>query len=87
MAFVAEWHLDLAMKNELLSSSVLPRAHQRRELRTRAGLTLVDVGEAIGVTASAVSRWERGLRIPNRSNRQAYVEVLSELKDAVGRWS
>ena len=43
-----------------------------RRLRERAGLTLDEVADAMGVDASTVSRWETG-------RRRLYVELLRDL--------
>ena len=66
-----------------ITKFVLPEPSERRTLRSDAGRTLAEVGEAVGVSASAVSRWERGKRKPQRSHRMAYVAVLRDL-EAVG---
>ncbi len=61
----------------------LPGLEYRRALRIEAGLSLSDVADRLGVTRSAVSRWERGLRSPRADNRVRYSELLAELKEVV----
>jgi DNA-binding transcriptional regulator YiaG len=57
----------------------LPEPRVRKALRQAAGLTEVEVGRAIGVTASTVSRWETGRRSPRGTVRDAYTELLEAL--------
>ncbi len=40
-------------------------AERLKELRMEEGLTTKKLGEAIGVSDAAISRWERSLQIPN----------------------
>ena len=47
-----------------------------REARLQRGLTLQDVGEAVGVTGSAVSHWEAGANQPRNDNLTAICKVL-----------
>lgn len=48
-----------------------------RNARKRAGMSLVDVGDAVGVSASAVSRYERGDLMPKRETRERLSVVLN----------
>jgi transcriptional regulator with XRE-family HTH domain len=59
----------------------LPEPHWRRLIRERARLSQADVARAIGVTPSAVSRWESGVRLTPRSDAALarYVELLDRL--------
>ena len=36
-----------------------------KELRMEKGISMTELAKEIGVSAIAVSRWERGLQIPN----------------------
>ena len=54
-----------------------PFADRIRSARTRLGLSLVDVGKALGVSHSAVSRWETGARTPSP-------RMIRELADRLG---
>ena len=57
----------------------LPPPAERRRLREAAGLSLRDVGEAVGVSHAAVSRWERGAH--PRSSIGSYAELLAGLQE------
>ena len=43
-------------------------AERLKELREDAGLSLTALAEKLGVSAVAISRWERQVRIPNIEN-------------------
>jgi transcriptional regulator with XRE-family HTH domain len=53
-----------------------------RELREQAGLTQQELGERVGVTWEAISRWERGTREPSWSNVVALANALGVSCDA-----
>ena len=57
----------------------LPDPRLRRHLRVQAGLTQADIGRAVGVSPSAVARWEGGSRTPSGYALAVYIEVLDEL--------
>ena len=40
-------------------------AERLEELREEKNLTIVELGKEIGVSAMAISRWEREMRMPN----------------------
>jgi DNA-binding transcriptional regulator YiaG len=46
-------------------------ATEIRAIRTRAGLTQVELADALQVNEMTVSRWERGLSRPHRYIEQA----------------
>ena len=56
----------------------LPSARERRKIRLEAGLSLRDVGAALGVSHTAVRGWERGA-VP-RDQKAAYGDLLAELR-------
>ena len=60
----------------------LPSPETRRALRREAGLSLADIGRAVGVTRQAVSGWESGRRTPRGHLLVAYVAVLRQLRGA-----
>lgn len=57
----------------------LPPPAYRRAVRRSAGLTLNDVAAALGVDPMTISRWERGLAVPWRHHRLAYLRALAEM--------
>ena len=59
----------------------LPEPTERRRLRIMAGLTLQDVAAAVGVTRSAISRWELGSRSPYQRHLGPYVAVLTVISE------
>ena len=67
---------DLLARNR---SRRLPDPGIRRMLRIEAGLTQDDVAAAVGVTRTAISRWESGDRHPRGPFASLYAEVLREL--------
>jgi transcriptional regulator with XRE-family HTH domain len=56
----------------------LPVASERRRIREDAGVSLRDVADALGVSHTAVAKWEAGA-MP-REQRNAYGRLLEELK-------
>ena len=47
-----------------------------KEIRKEKGLTTYDVGEALGVSPSAITNWERGFRRPDIDTLVKLAEVL-----------
>lgn len=60
---------------------VLPPPRVRTQLRLAAGLTQLDVAEAVGVKRLAVVRWELGKSNPRRPQRDAYIHLLKRLTE------
>lgn len=50
-----------------------------RAVREGAGLSLEEVAAAVGVTGSAVGRWERGERIPRGPKALVYARLMERL--------
>src|SRR6266567_1655186 len=46
-----------------------------REQRRRAGMTVVQVGEALGFHQSTISRWERGETMPDDADTAAVLAI------------
>jgi transcriptional regulator with XRE-family HTH domain len=65
-----------------VAQSTLPRPSERRRIREKAGLSLREIGAALGVDAVTVLRWERGAQ-PRRDRALAYRELLDALEAAV----
>lgn len=51
-----------------------------RTLRRSAGLSLRDMGDALGVSWVTVFRWETGERRPSGDNAVAYAEFIDALQ-------
>ena len=47
-----------------------------KEIRKEKGLTTYDVGEALGVSPSAITNWETGFRRPDIDTLVKLAEVL-----------
>jgi DNA-binding transcriptional regulator YiaG len=58
----------------------LPAPARRRAIRVRAGVSLDDVGELVGVSGEAVRLWETGQRSPSEAHRDDYLDVLADLR-------
>jgi transcriptional regulator with XRE-family HTH domain len=54
-----------------------------RELRVEASLTQLELANAIGVTPSAVYKWERGQTEPSATNLRELAEALGVSMDAI----
>lgn len=67
----------------LADSKRLPHPAACHAIRLAAGLTLAEVGDALGVTRQSVWRWEHGLGEPRGEIRLAYARALRELANDV----
>ncbi len=56
-------------------------AERLKDLRLEMGLSTTKLGEAIGVSNVAISRWERELRIPNIENLVALARFFKVSTD------
>lgn len=65
-----------------LRAAQLPPPDERRSIREQAGASLREVASALGVSATAVMRWERGERQIRRVHAIAYRQLLDALRDA-----
>jgi transcriptional regulator with XRE-family HTH domain len=59
-----------------------------KELRTRAGLTQLELAIRLGVTPSAVYKWERGSSEPSATNLRDLARALDVSMDEIdlGVW-
>jgi len=62
----------------LRSRRGLPVPEERRKIRDGAGASLRDVGDALGVSHTAVAAWESGAT--PREHYAAYARLLEELR-------
>lgn len=65
-----------ALVNRVRIEQSLPPPDQRRAIREAAGLSMDDLGEALGVSRQAVSHWERGQRHPRAGVVVRYAKLL-----------
>lgn len=56
-----------------------------RDLRIDAGLSLAEVGRAIGVSSSAISRWETHQRVPRGEAAIRYFNFLLALANTLAK--
>jgi transcriptional regulator with XRE-family HTH domain len=61
------------------------RSGEAKEIRASAGVSLQEVGSDVGVSFSAIWRWERGDRLPRGPEAIEYGRVLDELLTVLGR--
>ena len=62
----------------------LPVTEERRRIREAANVTQHELARALGVSWTAIYRWERGSRPRAREHEVAYADLLLELKRASG---
>ena len=55
-----------------------------RQVRERARLSQPEIAQAIGTSATAVSQWEAGRRLPRGPAALRYAALLAELDKASG---
>jgi DNA-binding transcriptional regulator YiaG len=58
----------------------LPSPAERRRIREQAGVSLRELGMAIGVSHVAITRWEAGAQPASAAHAKAYGRLLEELK-------
>jgi DNA-binding transcriptional regulator YiaG len=54
-----------------------------RDVRVRAGLSIADVAEDLGVARSRVHEWETGAAFPRGENADRYLAALEEIQAAI----
>jgi transcriptional regulator with XRE-family HTH domain len=69
----------------MLETRQLLASGEARRIRELAGLRLSDVAADIGVTGSAVYRWERGERVPQGRAAADYAVLLLAMRELVDR--
>jgi transcriptional regulator with XRE-family HTH domain len=69
------------LRERLQARRELPPPDVLRDLRVKAGVSLEQVGEAVGVTGAAVFHWERGRSRPRAEHLAAYLQVIQLLRE------
>lgn len=64
---------------ELASIRRLARSGLARDIRQKAGISLVELATEIGASPAALSRWERGQRSPRPDVAARYAAALKKL--------
>jgi len=67
---------------ELTEARRLLRSGEARRIRVAAGLSQPEIARTIGVSPSAISRWETGSRRPTGEPALAFAELLTSLRKA-----
>jgi DNA-binding transcriptional regulator YiaG len=67
---------------DLAATRALARSGEARAIRERAGLSLREMAAALGVTRSALQRWEVGLRTPRGESAVRYGALLAALRES-----
>ncbi len=70
---------DSDLLERLRAKRELPLPAERRRIRVAAGASLRDVAHELGVSHTAVRRWETKPSVP-RESRIAYARLLDELR-------
>jgi DNA-binding transcriptional regulator YiaG len=74
----------MTSRDELLASvrarRKLPSAAERRRIREAAGVSLRQLGDAVGVSPMAVFRWEGGATPRDAQHAREYALLLEELR-------
>jgi len=69
---------DTGLLERLRARRTLPTPEERRRIRLAAGASLRDVAREVGVSATAVIRWERGASPGDKA--ATYARLLEELR-------
>lgn len=72
------------MRINIESMPELPPSHECEAIRKAAGLTVTQLGAAVGVSAASIRQWEAGMREPRGLGRIAYAQALVQLESEVG---
>jgi DNA-binding transcriptional regulator YiaG len=74
---VRDWFAAEVAAGRIVVAERLPEPSVRKSLRESAGLSRPAVAERLGVSAEALRTWEEGLREPQGTNRDAYLQMLA----------
>jgi transcriptional regulator with XRE-family HTH domain len=72
--------MQTAQLRLIIEGREVARSGRGARIRRLAGITQADLGRALGVTSTTISRWERGEREPRGRHAIAYVRLLDELR-------
>ena len=67
----------------LIAEAYLPPPSTRRALREAAGLSMIELADALGCHRTAVFRWETGEREPKGDLRRRYAAFLEAAREAI----
>lgn len=70
--------MQLADITALVRSREQGRDGSAREIRLRTGKSMAEVGALVGVSESAISRWESGQRQPRGAAAEKWAALLHE---------
>jgi transcriptional regulator with XRE-family HTH domain len=70
-----------------MTSQAVQLGAELRQQRRRAGMTVVQVGEALGFHHSTISRWERGETMPDESDTGAVLAICGCVARSAAAWS
>src|SRR5262245_33312656 len=62
------------------TKQALPTPSERRSIREAAGCSLREVGDAVGVSFTAVKRWEQGATPRSDEHLALYSQLLDQLR-------
>ena len=66
---------------DIANARSLAASGAAKSIRVAAHLTLTEIASEVGVTASAVCRWERGQRSPRGDAAREYGHLLRQLME------
>jgi DNA-binding transcriptional regulator YiaG len=66
---------------DLIEARRLASSGEAYAIRVACGLSLKDIGDAIGRTPTSVRLWERGRTVPYGAAARRYAKLLAELRD------
>jgi DNA-binding transcriptional regulator YiaG len=78
------WHYHGVMSDDvvdLVRARDLARSGRAKAIREAAGLSLAELGAALGVNGSTIGRWEAGERAPRADAARRYAKLLKQLAE------
>jgi hypothetical protein len=65
---------------DLIEARRLAGSGEAHTIRMACGLSLKDIGDAIGRTPASVQRWEAGATVPHGAAARRYGKLLADLR-------